>query len=161
MCDAARMNTSLLLSCVVNVSWCQALSTYWVPSPAAPVCTAHWPPMYTNYPSSSYGHLYTLEYTTFQCPVAQPVAEYLPHSLSGAVGIATLSEAVGIATLSGAVGIAKLSEASRHSSTRSRQAPVLKPVQCRTKRYSRFSIAVMTTLLIWHPPLPFVELDLA
>ena len=44
--------------------------------------------------------------------------------------------------------------------TRSR-APLLKPVQCRTQRYSRTSIPVMTKLLSWHPPLPYVSLDLA
>ena len=45
--------------------------------------------------------------------------------------------------------------------TRRRQAPVLKPVQCRTQRYSRSSIPVMTKLLNWHPPLRYVALDLA
>ena len=45
--------------------------------------------------------------------------------------------------------------------TRRRQAPLLKPVQCRTQRYSRSSIPVMTKLLNWHPPLRYVALDLA
>ena len=45
--------------------------------------------------------------------------------------------------------------------TRRRPAPVLKPVQCRTQRYSRSSIPVMTKLLNWHPPLRYVALDLA
>ena len=45
--------------------------------------------------------------------------------------------------------------------TRRRQAPVLKPVQCRTQRYSRSSIPVMTRILSWHPPLQYVAPDLA
>lgn len=53
------------------------------------------------------------------------------------------------------------SEESEGMATRRRQGPILKPVQCRTQRYSRSSIPVMTKLLNWHPPLPYVALDLA
>ena len=47
---------------------------------------------------------------------------------------------------------------------RTRQAgtrPLLKPVQCRTQRYERSPLPVMTRLLSWHPPLPYTPLHLA
>ena len=47
---------------------------------------------------------------------------------------------------------------------RTRQAgarPLLKPVQCRTQRFERSPIPVMTRLLSWHPPLPYTPLHLA
>ena len=47
---------------------------------------------------------------------------------------------------------------------RSRQAykrPLLKPVQCRTQRYERSPLPVMTRLLNWHPPLPYTPPHLA
>ena len=53
------------------------------------------------------------------------------------------------------------SEATTNVALRRRQVPLLKPVQCRTQRYSRSSIPVMTKLLSWHPPLRYVSLDLA
>ena len=39
--------------------------------------------------------------------------------------------------------------------------PLLQPVTCRTQRYARSSIPVMTQLLSWHPPLRYTPLDLA
>ena len=46
--------------------------------------------------------------------------------------------------------------------TRNRKiVPLLKPVQCRTKRYEKSSIPFMTKLLSWHPPLVYTPLDLA
>ena len=39
--------------------------------------------------------------------------------------------------------------------------PLLKPVPCRTQRYARSSLPVMTGLLSWHHPLPYTSLDLA
>ena len=40
-------------------------------------------------------------------------------------------------------------------------APLLKPVPCRTQRYARSSIPVMTSILSWHPPLLYTPIDLA
>ena len=45
--------------------------------------------------------------------------------------------------------------------TRGNPIPLLKPVPCRTKRYERSSIPLMTKLLSWHPPLKYPGLDLA
>ena len=53
------------------------------------------------------------------------------------------------------------SEENLNVATRRSQAPILKPVQCRTQRYSRSSIPVMTQILSWHPPLRYNALDLA
>ena len=39
--------------------------------------------------------------------------------------------------------------------------PLLKPVTCRTQRYARSSIPLMTKILTWHPPLKYTALDLA
>ena len=39
--------------------------------------------------------------------------------------------------------------------------PLLKPVQCRTQRFERSPIPVMTRLLSWHPPLPYTPPNLA
>ena len=39
--------------------------------------------------------------------------------------------------------------------------PLLKPVTCRTRRYTRSTIPLMTRLLTWHPPLKYTPLDLA
>ena len=39
--------------------------------------------------------------------------------------------------------------------------PLLKPVPCRTQRYARSSLPLMTRLLSWHPPLRYTPLDLA
>ena len=39
--------------------------------------------------------------------------------------------------------------------------PLLKPVTCRTQRYARSSIPLMTRLLSWHPPLKYTAPDLA
>ena len=39
--------------------------------------------------------------------------------------------------------------------------PLLKPVPCRTQRYSRSSLPIMTSILSWHPPLPYTPLYLA
>ena len=36
--------------------------------------------------------------------------------------------------------------------------PLLKPVPCRTQRYSRSSLPLMTRLLSWHPPLRYTAL---
>ena len=45
---------------------------------------------------------------------------------------------------------------------RTRQArPLLKPVPCRTQRFERSPIPVMTRLLSWHPPLVYTPLNLA
>ena len=47
---------------------------------------------------------------------------------------------------------------------RTRQAgsrPLLKPVQCRTQRFERSPLPVMTRLLAWHPPLPYTPPHLA
>ena len=47
---------------------------------------------------------------------------------------------------------------------RTRQAgtrPLLKPVQCRTQRFERSPLPVMTRLLSWHPPLPYTPPHLA
>ena len=45
---------------------------------------------------------------------------------------------------------------------RTRQArPLLKPVPCRTQRFERSPIPVMTRLLSWHPPLAYTPLNLA
>ena len=40
-------------------------------------------------------------------------------------------------------------------------APLLKPVMCRTQRYARSSLPVMTSILSWHPPLRYTPIDLA
>ena len=53
-----------------------------------------------------------------------------------------------------------------HSETRRTRQPVptiprLKPVTCRTQRFARSSIPLMTQLLNWHPPLKYNHLDLA
>ena len=40
-------------------------------------------------------------------------------------------------------------------------APRLKPVMCRTQRYARSSLPVMTSILSWHPPLRYTPIDLA
>ena len=45
--------------------------------------------------------------------------------------------------------------------TRGKTIPILKPVPCRTKRYERSSIPLITKLLSWHPPLKYPGLDLA
>ena len=45
--------------------------------------------------------------------------------------------------------------------TRGKPIPRLKPVPCRTQRYQRSSIPLMTKLLSWHPPLRYFGLDLA
>ena len=42
-----------------------------------------------------------------------------------------------------------------------RAAPLLKPVTCRTQRYARSSLPVMTSILSWHPPLRYTPIDLA
>ena len=42
-----------------------------------------------------------------------------------------------------------------------KSAPLLKPVTCRTQRYSRSSIPLMTSILAWHPPLRYRPIDLA
>ena len=47
---------------------------------------------------------------------------------------------------------------------RTRQAgtkPLLKPVSCRTQRFERSPLPVMTRLLSWHPPLPYTPPHLA
>ena len=38
---------------------------------------------------------------------------------------------------------------------------LLKPVPCRTQRYARSSLPVMTSILSWHPPLLYTPIDLA
>ena len=45
--------------------------------------------------------------------------------------------------------------------TRGRPIPRLKPVACRTQRYKRSSLPLMTKLLSWHPPMRYFGLDLA
>ena len=45
--------------------------------------------------------------------------------------------------------------------TRGKPIPRLKPVPCKTQRYQRSSIPLMTKLLSWHPPLRYFGLDLA
>ena len=42
-----------------------------------------------------------------------------------------------------------------------RPTAALKPVTCRTQRYERTSLPLMTKLLAWHPPLKYTALDLA
>ena len=42
-----------------------------------------------------------------------------------------------------------------------RAAPLLKPVTCRTQRYARSSLPLMTSILSWHPPLLYTPIDLA
>ena len=44
---------------------------------------------------------------------------------------------------------------------RHRTVPLLKPVTCRTQRYARSSLPVMTSILSWHPPLLYTPIDLA
>ena len=38
--------------------------------------------------------------------------------------------------------------------------PLLKPVTCRTQRYTRSSLPFITKLLSWHPPLRYTLMDL-
>ena len=45
--------------------------------------------------------------------------------------------------------------------TRWKQTATLKPVTCRTQRYEKSSLPLMTKLLTWHPPLRYTALDLA
>ena len=45
--------------------------------------------------------------------------------------------------------------------TRGRPIPRLKPVACRTQRYKRSSLPLMTKLLSWYPPMRYFGLDLA
>ena len=45
--------------------------------------------------------------------------------------------------------------------TRGRPIPRLNPVACRTQRYKRSSLPLMTKLLSWHPPMRYFGLDLA
>ena len=49
------------------------------------------------------------------------------------------------------------------TSTKTRWKPTasLKPVTCRTQRYQKSSLPLMTRLLAWHPPLRYTALDLA
>ena len=44
---------------------------------------------------------------------------------------------------------------------RHKTVPLLKPVTCRTQRYARSSLPVMTRILSWHPPLLYTPIDLA
>ena len=44
--------------------------------------------------------------------------------------------------------------------TRGKPVPRLRPVPCRTARYQRSSLPVMTKLLSWHPPLRHTAMDL-
>ena len=44
--------------------------------------------------------------------------------------------------------------------TRGKPVPLLRPVPCRTARYQRSSLPVMTKLLSWHPPLRHTAMDL-
>ena len=44
---------------------------------------------------------------------------------------------------------------------RLRPTASLKPVTCRTQRYEKSSLPLMTRLLAWHPPLKYTALDLA
>ena len=44
---------------------------------------------------------------------------------------------------------------------RHKTVPLLKPVTCRTQRYARSSLPVMTSILSWHPPLLYTPIDLA
>jgi hypothetical protein len=43
----------------------------------------------------------------------------------------------------------------------SKSGPLLKPVTCRTQRYARSSLPVMTSILSWHPPLLYTPYNLA
>ena len=45
--------------------------------------------------------------------------------------------------------------------TRWKPKAALKPVNCRTQRYQRSSLPLMTSLLSWHPPLRYTALDMA
>ena len=47
------------------------------------------------------------------------------------------------------------------SRTRGKPTAILKPVTCRTQRYKRSSLPLITKLLTWHPPLRYTALDLA
>jgi hypothetical protein len=47
------------------------------------------------------------------------------------------------------------------SRTRGKPTARLKPVTCRTQRYKRSSLPLITKLLTWHPPLRYTALDLA
>ena len=42
-----------------------------------------------------------------------------------------------------------------------KNTPLLKPVTCRTQRYARSSLPLMTSILAWHPPLRYSPLNLA
>ena len=42
-----------------------------------------------------------------------------------------------------------------------RPVPLLKPVTCRTQRFARSSLPVVTSILSWHPPLLYTPIDLA
>ena len=52
------------------------------------------------------------------------------------------------------------SEEREDARTRSKLVPLLKPVPCRTARYERSSLPVLTKLLSWHPPLRHTAMDL-
>ena len=45
--------------------------------------------------------------------------------------------------------------------TRWKPTAALKPVPCRTQRYKKSSLPLITKLLTWHPPLTYTALDLA
>ena len=47
------------------------------------------------------------------------------------------------------------------SRTRWKRKASMKQVNCRTQRYKRLSLPLMTRLLSWHPPLKYTALDLA
>ena len=47
------------------------------------------------------------------------------------------------------------------SRTRWKPTAALKPVPCRTQRYKKSSLPLITKLLTWHPPLTYTALDLA
>ena len=48
-----------------------------------------------------------------------------------------------------------------NTALRWRPAPHIKPVPCRTQRYQKSSLPLMSKLLSWHPPLRYTSLDLA
>ena len=52
------------------------------------------------------------------------------------------------------------SEEREDARTRSKPVSLLKPVPCRTARYERSSLPVLTKLLSWHPPLRHKAMDL-
>jgi hypothetical protein len=49
----------------------------------------------------------------------------------------------------------------RNTRSSHKSAPLLKPVTCRTQRYSRSSLPLMTSILACHPPLRYRPIDLA